>query len=113
MANAKPWHLSSTEYATAYGVGTINNLKAHISKIMPMISMGPKPKATKKALSKSFIVNAKQCKPTIAKNIRTLNYITIPCDKMIKGSLVKKGTKIQVSVKNSSPDQLSVVSHNT
>ena len=106
MANAKDWKLGRTEYATAYGVGTINSLKAHVTKLMPLIAMGPKPKTTKKPLNKSCIINAKACKPTVAKFIKTLNYITFKCDKMVNGKLVKKVT-------NSSPDQIVVVPHNT
>ena len=113
MANAKSWKLGRTEYGTAYGVGSINKLKAHVKKLMPLISMGPKPKATKCPLSKSYIINAKPCKQKKKKMIKTLNYITFPCDKMVNGKLVKKGTTIQLQVTNSSPDQIVVVPHNT
>lgn len=113
MANAKSWRLGRTEYGTAYGVGTPYELLAHVPKIMPLISMGSKPKATKKTLNKSCIINAKACKPSIRSSINTLNYMTIPCDQQVNGALVAKGTKIQLQIKNGSPDQVVVVPHNS
>lgn len=113
MANAKPWKLGRTEFAHAYGVGTPYELKAHVPKIMTLVPMGDKPEATKETLSKSCIINAKSCKPSIATNINTLNYMTIKCDTQVNGALVEKGTKVQLQVRNGSPDQVIVVPHNT
>lgn len=113
MANAKSWRLGRTEFGTAYGVGTPYELKAHVPKIMTLIAMGDKPKATKETLDKNCVINAKKCKPTIAKTINTLNYMTIPCDTQVNGAMVEKGTKVQLQVRNGSPDQVIVVPHNT
>lgn len=113
MANAKSWRLGRTEYGTAYGSGTSKNLLAHVPKIMTLVKMGDNPKATKETLSKSCIINAKPCKPTIATSIDTLNYMTIPCDAQVNGANIAKGTKIQLEIKNGSPDQVVVVPNNS
>ena len=113
MANAKSWRLGRTEFGTAYGVGTPYELLAHVPKIMPLIPMDDKPKAVKEPLVKSSILNAKRCKPAIAKSVNTLNYMTLPCDMQVNGALVEKYTKVQLQVRNGSPDQVIVVPHNT
>lgn len=109
MANAKVWRLNRNEMATCYGVGSPTEHKCHFPKLMPMIAMGETPKATKHPLQKSLIINAKPCKPNIAKKVNELNYMTIPCDETVNGSELEKYQKVMLKIRNGSPDQLLII----
>lgn len=107
MINAKNWHLNETEYGKVCGGGTSNKLKVWVPKILPFISFS-KPKSKVVPINKSCIINDSKCKPIIASSVKTVNYITIPHDDVVNGSLVEFGTRVVIKVKNNSPDQLTI-----
>lgn len=78
-------------YGTSYG-----NLHVYIPDLMPKISMGY-PKITPTSLNKSCYSNAEECRPAIASQINTQNFVTAQKSYLsYEGSLYQYGSEISV-----------------
>lgn len=110
--NMTEWSVDRQEiayYAPTEGESNASSLKLYIPKILPLVPFDT-PKQIVVSLSKSFLLNADQCKPSIAATTRTQNYLTVPryANNNFYYSLLKHGSRVIVDVLNRNVDTLRV-----
>lgn len=105
-SNTKTWTVNDREIAfnlqkPTSAKGRTSELKwlVNIPKLMPMIPVA-EPKETKHSLDKTIFCNAKECMPTIKKQITTINYLTAnrPPNRAFKFALKSHGMKMEVEL---------------
>ena len=111
MANTLKWQLGTSEIGKACGKNTDGVMKVYVAKLLPLVAFG-KPKEKQVALTKACYINAKECKPSIASKVTTVNYLDIPIAKTseLKPEKIKHGTTLRIDIKNQSVEFMTVVS---
>jgi len=110
--NVKKWSVGTTEvakYAPKSGSANRDTLKVHIPKIIPLVEFGT-PKQVLKSVSATCFINAKACKPSVAKSLKIQNYITVPrnTNQSFTNGTFTHGDKIMVEVRNKNVDNLHI-----
>ena len=110
--NMSEWSVDEHEiakYAPIEGAANASSLKLYIPKILPFVPFGT-PTQTVTNISKSFLLNADQCKPSIATTIKTQNYLTVPryANNSFAHSLLRHGSRLIVEVLNRNVDTIRV-----
>lgn len=100
--NTTKWKVSSVEvarYAPKRGNANASSLKLYIPKLMPLIAEGT-PKQEIHSILSTCYANASACKPSIAKTIKTQNYITVPrhINQPFGNNSIQGESKIKVTV---------------
>ena len=98
--NLSAWSLGTVETGKSCGAHNMKSStvwKVHSPKILPMVPFG-KAKTTPVSLNKNCYCNASACKPNVATQIQTRNYLNIPLgdDSNIGVALHGSGLKMQV-----------------
>jgi hypothetical protein len=110
--NIDDWGLGQNElsyYAPSEGASNESSLRLYIPKIIPLIPFDV-PRQVVATISKSFLLNADQCKPSIASTVRTQNYLTVERydNDNFKYPLLSHGAQLIVEVLNNNVDTLRV-----
>jgi hypothetical protein len=110
--NLESWKLGTHEvayYSPSKGDANASALKVYIPKIMPLVPFGT-PKQIVVPLSKSCLLNADKCKPSIASMTKTQNYLTVKSfsNNNFKHSLFDHGAELIVEVPHGDVDSLRV-----
>ena len=107
--NIEQWSISNYEigYTCPQVCSSGGSQMLNIPKIMPDIPLG-KPKSTPVPLNKSCYINDKKCKPSVATQISSQNYITVPPqdNRGFQLPWFHQGDRIFVEVRNQNPDNL-------
>lgn len=93
------WKIKAHETAKVCDSSSSGKVKTYIPALMPMIQYG-KPKKKRKTVRTKFLCNAKKCTPRIAKKIQTQNYMSVPRSTAAGNLSLKKGSKIDIDVRN-------------
>lgn len=112
MGNTKKWELGTSEIGKAVGnyIYSSKTFKVYIPRILPLVKFG-KAKIKTVSLNKNCFINSAKCKPSVASQIKTVNYITIKAAPLSKfPSKIIHGEKLKINVANHNIDRLTVAS---
>ncbi len=93
------WKIKAHETGKVTDASGSGKVKTYIPALMPLIQYG-KPKKKNKRVQTRFLCNAKKCKPRITKKVRTQNYMSVKRSTAATDLTFKKGTKIDIDVRN-------------
>ena len=104
--NVNKWSISDNEKAyycpIPYGSSSVGSFQLYIPTMMPLISGPAKPTQIISSLSSSCFINDSNCKPSVAKTIRTQNYKTVQMfpNRNFREAYFRHGSELIVEVFN-------------
>lgn len=111
-SNLKKWNISDDPiayYVAKRGNANASTLPLYIPVLMPLITKSTMCDSSK-TINRSCFVNATQCMPSIASNIKTRNYMEVKRSnkESFSNPYLHYGDKIQLDVGRSDENRLSV-----
>ena len=110
MSNVEKWNINTSEVGKLIGEYSYKSqtFKVYIAKLIPLISFG-KAKSKNVVINKGCFLNASKCKPSMASQIKSVNYISIPrASNTSFPTKMSHGAKVTVKIPNHNIDNMSI-----